>query len=171
MSILSSIGAGKLQFIKKYFHEKYTKMEVNIIEHNGEYVAFLKPLYKFGYIQIDLKEIPCNVDFEDMPQLRLVNANFETMKKIPKSFRSKCTDYRIVNTVYQPDDWLFFKEYFLKVFSSEIYVLDIFENDEKNDLDVISRKCNEHENKLYIKYKENNEYKLFDIDEWNKYHT
>ena len=126
MSILSSIGAGKLQFIKKYFHEKYTKMEVNIIEHNGEYVAFLKPLYKFGYIQIDLKEIPCNVDFEDMPQLRLVNANFETMKKIPKSFRSKCTDYRIVNTVYQPDDWLFFKEYFLKVFSSEIYVLDIF---------------------------------------------
>lgn len=177
MSILSSVGAGKLQYINKYFEEKFPKLEVNILKRasfdiktsGDEYTVVLKPLYKFGYLNLDLKELPCNVDFENMPSIHLMNANKETIKKLPKYWRIKCNEYKLENTTFMPPDMDFVLDYHEKIYNSTIYLLDNFDESCKGTLQNLAVEAVLQSNVVMIKYIDEFDYKQLDIAEWERH--
>lgn len=171
MSILSSIGSGKLLFIKQFFEENYPKIKTDIkTDKNGEYVAVLKPMYKYGYLNIDLATLPCRIDFENMPSLHIFNANSDRIRKLPKDFVKKCNEYKFENTIFEADDIQFAINWHEHIYNSTIYMNDIFSNDDELLLTNLSTEIVLQSNIIMIKYPDISGYAMFDLSIWKKHH-
>lgn len=171
MSILSSIGSGKLLFIKQFFEENYPKIKTETkTDKNGEYAVVLKPMYKYGYLNIDLSQLPCRIDFENMPSLHIFNANSENIKKLPKDFVKKCNEYKFENTVFKADDIQFVINWHEHIYNSTIYMNDIFSSDDELLLTDLSAEAVLQSNVIMIKYQNSSSYTNFVWDTWKTFH-
>lgn len=167
MTILSSTHSGKFQFIHSYFREKYPTMNFEItINNDKEYVCVLRPMDIYGSIVIDLNEVPCKITFENMPNLYIRNANKNTIKKLEFRFGKKCNTYKFEKTIYKEDDFDFVKDRHSKIYDSTIYILDDMTANEETFLSELSFETTAHNNKIMIKYKENNDYIEFNYCDW-----
>lgn len=166
MSILSTTNSGKIQSIRSYFKENYPEMKIDIsLEKSGEYITTMRPMDIYGSISIDLDKIPCNITFENMPNIYIKNANDKTLKKLGFRWIRKCTSYKFVNTTFRENDIDFVKNNHTKIINSTIYITD--NNEIDNDL-IENLICEAvlQSNTIMIKYKDETKYKLLDKDEW-----
>lgn len=107
MSILKSTNSGIEKIIKSFFDnfcKKRDGMSYEIICTDNGYKVKLTPAYLGQILNINLKEFPCKVLFENSPYPVFKSFNVkEQLNKITKDFHLFCYNYKFSGCVFDEE--------------------------------------------------------------------
>lgn len=111
MSILKSANSGRYEIVKSFF-DNYCKnrdgMSYEIICTDSDYKVKLTPAYLGQILNINLKEFPCKVLFDNSPYPIFKSFNVkEQLNKITKDFHSFCYKYKFSDCVFDEEIFKF----------------------------------------------------------------